>query len=254
MAKTRESLHDIARMCDALPNEVAHRGVIGEAMFLLAPTADPEARGHLEASVAVGRVPASYLADAIGADHPVWVLGTWDMVWRDALDHDTRDLVTLTQAVTYLDRSMTYMAGYTDVPFEDFARDLLGCRTHLEGVLRDGEQHDRGAPCMACGALLERAWGAEPTSDGWKCTRCHRTSTEAQYRFAVAHLHREEATDLTDRDCEIRTGVRAGTIRVWATRGLVSRRTDAGRTLYAVADVLRVAATRRQLPPVARGA
>lgn len=254
MDETREALHDIARMCGVLPIEVRHRGAMGEAMFLLGPTADPEARGHLEASVAVGRVPASYLAEAAGDHHPVWVLGTWDMVWRDALDHDTRDLVQLGDAVAYLDQTMTYMAGYPHLGFEEFVSDLLACRTHLEGVLRDGEQHDRGAPCMSCGELLERVWGVGHTTDGWKCPRCHRTSTEAQYRFAVAHLHREEATHLTARDCEIRTGVRAGTVRVWASRGLVARRTDAGRTLFAVDDVLREAATRRQLDLGARPA
>ena len=63
MAETREALHDIARMCDALPAEVEHRGVEGEAMFLLGPAADPEARGHLEASVAAGRVSPDYLAE-----------------------------------------------------------------------------------------------------------------------------------------------------------------------------------------------
>lgn len=245
LAETRETLHEIARMCGALPDEVEARGIEGEAMFLLGPVADPEARGHLEASVAAGRVPIDYLADAIGETHPVWVLGTWDMLWRDALDHDTVELVTIPDAVDYLDRTMTYMAGYEHVPFEDFARDLRHCRVHLEAVLHDGEQHDRGAPCMNCGALLERAWDFSGTGkDGWQCPRCKRSSTEDQYRFAVAHLHREEATELTDRDMEIRTGVRAGTVRVWANRELVRKRRDSGRTLYVVADVMREAKTR----------
>lgn len=244
MAETREALHEIARMCGALPEEVESRGTEGEAMFLLGPVADPEAHGHMEASVAAGRVSPDYLADAIGETHPVWVLGTWSMVWRDALDHDTAELVTIPEAVDYLDRTMTYMGGYEHVPFEDFARDLRRCRAHMEAVLHDGEQHDRGAPCMTCGTPLERVWGSDTKADGWTCPRCKRTSTEAQYRFAVAHLHREEATELTDRDCEIRTGVRAGTIRVWANRELVKRRRDSGRTLYDVSDVMREARDR----------
>lgn len=238
LAETRANLREIGRMCDALPAEVAHRGVEGEAMMLLGPAADPEARGHLEASVAAGRVSPDYLADAIGETHPVWVLGTWDMLWRDALDHDTADGVTLAGAVDYLDRTMSYMADFEHVPFEDFARDLRRCVAHLESVLHDGEQRDRGAPCMTCGVPLERVWGGDPKADGWRCPRCRETSTEDQYRFAVAHLHREEATELTDRDMEIRTGVKAGTVRVWAQRGIVRRRRDAGRTLYAVADVM----------------
>ena len=60
----------------------------------------------------------------------------------------------------------------------------------------------------------------------------------------MAHLHREEATELTDRDMEIRTGVRAGTVRVWANRDLIRKRRDSGRVLYDVADVMREARTR----------
>ena len=87
-------------------------------------------------------------------------------------------------------------------------------------------------------------WGDDAKGDGWICPRCKRTSTDAQYRFAVAHLDREEAHELTDRDMEIRTGVRAGTVRVWANRELVRKRRDSGRTLYAVEDVMREARTR----------
>jgi hypothetical protein len=239
MAETREALHDIARMCDSLPEEVEHRGVEGEAMFLLGPAADPEARGHLEASVLAGRIPADYLETADSDRHPLFVLGSWDGVWRDALEHDESNRITLAGAVDYLDRTMTYMGSYEHVPFEDFARDLRTCRTHMESVLHDGEQIDRGAPCMSCGVPLERVWGDDGAQDGWKCPRCRQTSTEDQYRFAVAHLHREEAQYLTDRDIEIRTGVKAGTVRVWANRGDVERKRDAGRTLYAVADVER---------------
>ena len=134
---------------------------------------------------------------------------------------------------------MSYMGSWPHVPFEDFARDLRRCRTHLEAVLHDGEQVDRGVPCMTCGATLVRVWGHDQDHDGWQCPRCKRTSTEAQYRFAVAHLHREEATYLTDREMQLRTGVTAGKVRVWANRGLVERKRDQGRTVYSVADVLR---------------
>lgn len=238
LAETRANLHEIARLCGSLPEEVAHRGVEGEAMMLLGPAADPEARGHLEASVACGRVPADYLETADNENHPLFVLGSWDSVWRDALEHDDSGPIVLTSAVDYLDRTMGYMAGYEHVPFEDFARDLRRCVAHLEAVLHDGEQVDTGAPCMSDGTPLERVWGEDRKADGWRCPRCRETSTEDQYRFAVAHLHREEATHLTDRDMEVRTGVRAGTVREWARRGHVAKRLDSGRVLYAVADVV----------------
>ena len=240
LAETRESLHEIGRLCNALPAEVRNRGVEGEAMMLLGPSADPEAAGHLEASVLAGRIPADYIDHADNELHPLFLLGTWDMTWRDALEHDEpTERLTVRAAIAYLDQQMTYMAGFEYVPFEDFARDVRRCVGHLEAVLHDGEQHDKGAPCMNCGALLERAWDfAGKGRDGWQCPRCKQSSTEDQYRFAVAHLHREEATHLTDRDMEIRTGVRAGTVREWARRGHVEKRTDSGRVVYAVADVV----------------
>lgn len=240
LATTREALHDIARMCAALPTEAEHRGVEGEAMMLLGPTADPEARGHLEASVLAGRVPPDYLETATHELHPLFVLGSWDAVWRDALEHDESTArLTVATAIGYINRQMTYMADHEHVPFDDFARDVRRCRAHLEAVLHDGEQVDRGAPCMTCNVPLERTWGADAGNDGWRCPRCRQTSTEDQYRFAIAHLHRDSAAWLTDRDIEIRTGVKAGTVRVWAQRGEVERKRDQGRTVYAVADVER---------------
>lgn len=267
MAETREALREIARMCDALPEEVEHRGVEGEAMMLLGPAANPEARGHLEASVLAGRVSrdaieATHLrgcddpkcTGCAGELHPDFVLGAWEDVWREALDHDPPpEKFTLAESVDYLDRTMSYMGSWPHVPFEEFARDLRRCASHLEAVLHDGEQVDTGAPCMTCSADLRRVWKGDDMpwtkktdthpekahEDGWACPRCRRWHTENQYRAAVLNLHREEATYLTDREMHLRTGVTAGKVRVWANRGLVERKRDQGRTVYSVADVLR---------------
>lgn len=249
VASTRDDLRSIATLCDSLPEEVEHRGINGEAMVLLGPAADPEARGHLEASIAAGRVPADYLDVADGEQHPLFVLGTWDMTWRDALEHEEpTERLTIATATDYLDRQMTYMAGYEHAPFEDFARDLRECRSQLERVLHDGEQRDVGAPCMGCGATLERVWGDDEASDGWKCPRCRERSTEAQYRFAVMDLHRRSATHLTDREMQERTGIKAGTVREWARRALIGRKRDSGRVVYCVEDVERVGEDKGMIP------
>lgn len=248
MAETRGNLREIGRMCHALPEEVEHRGIDGEAMMLLGPTSDPEAWGHVGASLRSGRLVGDddWLQVADNELHPLFVLGTWEMVWRDSLEHRETDTLTLAAAVDYLDRTMSLMGGHEHVPFEDFARDLRNCVSRLESVLHDGEQHDTGAPCMSCGRPLERVWGKDSTADGWRCTRCNQRSTEDQYRFAVMHLHREEAEWLTDRDMAIRTGVKAGTIRSWSRpthdrEALVRKRRDSERTVYSVADVERTA-------------
>lgn len=246
LADSRANLREIGRLCGSLPEEVENRGIDGEAMFLLGPAADPEARGHLEASVAVGRVSADYLAEAVGETHPVWVLGTWQMVYVDALEHETNDdAVTIAEAVDYLDRQLTYVSGYEHVPFEDFARDLRQCVAHLESVLHDGEQRDEGVPCLTCGRRLTRVWGKDAQSDGWECKHCREQSTEAQYRFAVKADYIAKADWLTDTDMVARfvdAEMSAATVRSWASDrpgrpAVVRKRRHSERTEFSVEDV-----------------
>lgn len=187
VAEVRGNLHDIAADCDSLPAEVAARGINGEAMMLLGPAADPEARGHLEASVLAGRVPVDYLDNADHELHPLFVLGQWDMVWRDALEHaEPTDRLTILSAVDYLDRQLTYMAGYEHVSFSAFATQLRDCRTHLASVLHDEERGVRAnVPCFDCRGDLERKLGKGGFEDHWTCRTCRRRYTIAEYNFAL---------------------------------------------------------------------
>lgn len=196
LATARATLHSIAQHCDALPDEVAHRGIDGEAMMLLGPAANPEARGHLEASIAAGRVPPDYLDRADHELHPLFILGCWDMVWRDALEHDETESMDLPGVIDYLDRQMTYMAGYEHVAFEEFADDLRRCETHIRAVLHDQNQGDRAnIGCFECGADIERRLGDDGFEDFWTCTRCRRRYTVAEYNFALrAALETAEET------------------------------------------------------------
>jgi hypothetical protein len=237
LAETRADLREIGRLCNALPAEVEARGINGEAMVLLGPTADPEARGHLEASVLAGRVPADYLEAADDERHPLLVLGTHEMVWRDHIEDPTDRPATVADCVEYLDRHLHRIAAEPLLPFADLARDLSSCRAHLEAVLHDGEQRDTGAPCMTCQTPLERVWGATRDRDEWKCPRCQERSTEAHYWLTVANEYRRNAKWLTDVDCEVLLGVRPGTVREWARRGLVKRHKSEGRMVYDVAQV-----------------
>ena len=248
MAEVRESLREIGRMCDALPEEVEARGVEGEAMMLLGPAADPEARGHLGASVRVGRVPEDYLEEADGELHPLFVLGTWDMLVRDVLEHDEPTTkLTVASAIDYIDRQLSYLGGFEDLPFEDLARDLRACVRHMESVLHDGEQVDRGAPCMKCGVKVLRL----TDDDGavtYRCDRCRTDLSEATYMLAVKAEHIARADRLTANDMVIRTGVPAGTLRRWANLRSVDGieypplfhscgRNGQGRKVYRVSDV-----------------
>lgn len=263
VAATRDDLRTIAELCGALPAEAAHRGVNGEAMMLLAPSADPEAWRNRAMSAMRGRVDAAYLEDCRDEQHPTWVLGSWEQAWRDHLDQPTDLAATLPRLVDYLDRQMHVMAETEEVPFEDFARDLRGCRGHLEDVLHDGNQDETGAPCPACRdkgdesprpLLLERS-DKDPTgaSDRWVCRRCKAWWSEADYRLRVGEDHIDHADELTAADMVARTRVPSGTLRRWASRTTrriggetvefpprlkpCGRSAD-GRKLYRVADVL----------------
>jgi hypothetical protein len=205
LAETREDLHEIAARCGALSPEVLHRGIRSEAMTLLGPTVDPERWGHTAASYLSGRLPEGWIETGkhgkecpllvneacLGCGgselHPLLVLGTWDMCWRAELEHDDAEVLTVASAVEYLDRQMTYMAGYEDSPFEDFARDLRRCRAHLESVLHDARQGDRAnVGCFECGGSLERRLTErDGFEDFWTCQRCHRRYTQAEYNFAL---------------------------------------------------------------------
>jgi hypothetical protein len=244
MAKVRDNLAELVRLCGfPLLEEVLRKGQNMEALMMAAPATDPERWGYTEASVHAGRLPEGWMEDPRGETHPLFVLGSWDMVFRDALEHDEpAERLTVATAAEYIGRQLTYMATYPHVPFEDFATALHDCRAHMEQVLADGVQVDKGAPCMSCNAILERTWGETAVTDGWKCPRCHQTSTEAQYRFAVQHLHREAAEWLTDEEMEIRTGVKAGTVRQWSRdrndgKVPIGKKREKGRTLYSTADV-----------------
>ena len=179
VAVVRADLHEIAALCGALPTEAAHRGVNGEAMMLLGPSADPEAWRNRAMSAMRGRVDDSYLEDCRDEQHPLWVLGTWEQLWRDHLDHATDLTATLLRLVDYLDQQMSYMAGIEDVPFEDFAKDLRGCRGHMQSILGDQNQGDRAnIGCFECGADLERRLTKAGFEDHWTCQRCRRRYTD----------------------------------------------------------------------------
>ena len=218
LASIRGDMREIARLCDSLPEETEHRGVNGEAMMLLGPAADPEAMGHVEASIQAGRLPADYLEHADHELHPLFVLGTHDMLVRDALEHDeTDEKITVGSAVDYLDRQLTYLGTFPHLPIEDLARDVRQCRAHLESVLRDGEQVELGAPCIKCEQRMVKTTG-DGGEVSYECRPCRRRVPEAQYRYAVARAYIAHADRLPLGDMAERVEVPASTLRRWASK------------------------------------
>lgn len=205
LADVRETLVEIRDRYLDLPYEAEIRGVDGEAAVLIGPAADPEARGHLEASVLAGRISSDYLGEIRRDDHgnivndpdPLWVLETWAMVYRDAFDHDEPlGRVDVLSEASYLERNLTYMGDFEHVPFEDFAKDLSRCAGHIKVVLHD---QDRGVraniPCFDCGSDIERKLGDKGFDDVWTCRGrgCGRRYSIAEYNFALRAALEESA-------------------------------------------------------------
>lgn len=212
---TREDIAEIVRMTHALPTEVTHRGTASLAMTLLGPAADPEARGHQEASARAGRIPELW-TDGNDDRHPLWVLGVQAMVYRAEFEHDEpTTLATVDTEAAYLDRHLTRISTWPHLRFGDMAREIRHCRGHIEDVLHDGERETIGAPCVKCQTRTVRHQDDEG-HEWWWCKRCKRNLSPDQYRLAcrvayVAHASRLPAIDLADR-----INVPASTIRRWA--------------------------------------
>lgn len=261
LAEVREGLTELRQMCGALPEEVETRGIDGEAMNLLGPAADPEARGHWEASVLAGRiVPVdcdardlhevrAWLETAAHELHPLIVIGGWAIVYRDTFEHsEPVGRVDVLTETGYLERNLTEMAEVEFVPFEDFARDLRRCVGHMEQVLGNSDRGERtNIDCLDCGAALERRLGAQGFEDVATCRGCRRRYTGPEYNFAVEANLIDRADWLGDQHMAQRTGVPATTVRSWARapksdddEPLVRKDVQLGRTVYSVADVERV--------------
>lgn len=82
----------------------------------------------------------------------------------------------------------------------------------------------------------------EGAQDFYRCNPCSLTVSVEQYRYAVGVAHRAHADRLTASDLMLQYGVKRGSLTGWASLGKVRRRgkSEDGRTLYDVADVLRM--------------
>jgi len=154
--------------------------------------------------------------------HPTWVVGTWEMKARDHLNQPGDDSPTLTEARAYLAGHLTRLAHDPGFPFDELGDDLKHCREHLESVLHDGEQIEKGAPCNRCKRPVLRI-----TSDTgkvtYRCDHCVRDLSEHEYRLAVRADHIANADRLNTTDLAERTGIEESTIRRWVSRRTTQR-------------------------------
>lgn len=109
-------------------------------------------------------------------DHPYSVLTRWQMMLSEDYRDQLPEIMGIAGAADYLERILHRIAQDPEQDFPLFAREIRHCRNHLENVLRDGTQPERGAPCPDCkedGKInrLTREWGHWCTEED--CDQIH---------------------------------------------------------------------------------
>lgn len=246
LGKTREHIVEIMRLSGVpLIAEALDRGTRSEAADLLGPTANPKAWRQR------GDYGHRYEPDSrVGEQHPLWVLGWFDMIVTEHLGHARTQRITVTTAGDYLLRNLHFLAADLEFDFADMANTVADCRLHLERVLHDGEQVERGAACLKCGKRVVRTTDDKGRVT-YRCENCREDVTDSGYLMAQKAERIKSATQLTAEDMATRTGVPASTIRRWANVRRVNgvehgplfrspARNGLGHRVYWVEDVLRI--------------
>lgn len=244
-----------------LLEEAAESGIEGEAFNLIGPAADPGQYAEKRRRLAVGYDGRGWCDwprhDGYREDdphHPYAVLGRWDMACRESYGPQTDLLVSVSRAADYLTGPLIDTFAHTS-EFEDFARDVATCLAHLETVLHDSREPEKGAPCRRCNRA-KRADGSEagaprlvkryrehPVKDGelvhevcdcgevahcricaghddtWHCpANGDHWWSDADYRTRVDGDYVQHAVELPTRELAERLGVPVSTVRRWAGR------------------------------------
>jgi hypothetical protein len=190
IGRTRQDIRAIVLRAPELTPEALVGGVDSEAANLAGPASDPRGwservvamSSHLLTWESLGRITErQYLhARATMEDHdelhPYNVLTRWHLMLAEDYGHPLPDVMTLSDSAAYLERILPRLAQDEAQDFPLFAREIRKVRSHLEAVLRDSTQPQRGAPCPTCAqkiaearervdALLERAVFGEASAD-----------------------------------------------------------------------------------------
>jgi len=251
VGEAREAIDAIETLATKAWGDALVKGAHSTAAMIVGPVADVDRwqrRHRLVVNAAIDadetsaahKALVAWTADNRDEQHPLFVLGGWDLLVTEHLGHERTQRVTIARAADYLRANLTDLAQDGDFAFEELHRETRACQAYLEEVLRDGEREETGAPCPCGRADLVRKWGVDEAEDCWMCPRCGEIWTHAEYRLRVTSDYRQHAEALTAKDILAEYRVAEGTVRQWAMRGKVRKRgrDDSGRQLYDVADVL----------------
>lgn len=239
----------------------------GLAMVELAPIANLE---RWEAMTDASHHGRTYTFPDYEDDESEWPAGQRIEYWSEQIrraygaEYDKRP--TFVTEVQFL-KAMDNWAweNFTAPEWDAYTKDVRTAVAQLEAILLEGKRSQRGVQCLDCSIDLIRVsrdpkvirfCEGQPVDDAgshrfcdkhdrggladeWKCPDCGRSyDTESYYR-AVHHAHFVHADYLPIEEAEARTGVAAGTIKVWVTRDKVRRHKAPGatRVTYCVADI-----------------
>jgi len=252
---TRDTITEILALTPLVDLEVEYSGVDSEAAYLAGPIAPVELDPRRDAAALDPRRGHAVTLDPTDELHPFAVLGRWDLQLRPTYGPPETGRITITRSGAYLLHLLDGKFPH-DEPFEDAARELSKCLSHLEDVISDSRAPETGAPCPKCTALLEHTGAdrkasrlvkhynqADKTgaSDVWVCPDdgSHRWE-EADYRLTISDDYLANATRLTAPQMLKQHGIKPGTLTAWATLGKVRKRghDQLGRVLYDVDDAL----------------
>lgn len=217
----------------------------GDALVMLGPVANMEAYNYRQLSELMGRTHLKAGFDDPETDiaPPLLVLASWhDVVRQERGLPDATKRATITREADGIRASIDWMLAEDEhgtpnfMPADELAKDLRRVVYRLERILKAGEQHDLGAPCMDCHEPLLRDYGDTQSDDRWFCRHCDEWSSIDQYNLAVRTDYLENSPTLNASDMLIQWHIKAGSLTGWATKGLVAKhgKDQNGRILYDV--------------------
>lgn len=189
LGRTRQDIRQIVDLAGLMLPEAIEVGVDSEAANLAGPAADPEAWSWRKVAAKQGGSWHLSLVEDDDDWHPYTVLGRWALMLAEDYGDELATHLTVDRSAGYLDRVLGKVAQDEHQDFPLLAREIRKCRAHLEAVLRDSRQPERGAPCPDCKTdgrfvRLVREYGhwcedpeccrehvRDDSEDVWKCPR-----------------------------------------------------------------------------------
>jgi hypothetical protein len=175
LAGVRRDLRWIGDLSALVAVQALADGVNSRAANLAGPAADPRAlaewqvarKSYLRAFEERGRITEEqhlHALEALSADddehHPYAVLTRWQMMLSEDYGHELPRRLSTLGALGYLDRQLHRVANDEEQDFDLLRSELRDCRRHLESVLHNDTERDKGAPCPTCREARRAEWEA----------------------------------------------------------------------------------------------